>query len=355
MEYSCQPGSGHADHRDARGVLGVRSRRRTRAADPGRQCVHAHRAARQPCRHSIDPAWSWGDPTFTVDGVPAPSGRSRTRVRGPDAAGRRPEPNVGIVVTNTVNRAFGSFTVAKSSDPPTGSIVQPGGVHQLFGHCRVDRALCRSTTSSSATICPGSCQRNDRRWLDRRARRDRRSGRRRSAGARVDGRNVGPRDVAHAHVPGPGQRRCTGVTIGNVVSATADVPPTTCPPGARKRPSMFHEPSDRAGSSGRSRRGQDRRPNSHSGRPGEHRTDPPHLHGHGHQPRGRYCRGRHDQRHAPARRHAVSATPTQGSCQIQGLTIQCALGAIAPGAAVQVTVAVNVPPTPTGGNASSTS
>ena len=49
---------------------------------------------------------------------------------------------------------------------------------------------------------------------------------------------------------------------------------------------------------------------------------------------------------------AVSATPTQGTCQIQGLTIQCALGAIAPGAAVQVTVAVNVPPTQPAGRSS---
>ena len=47
----------------------------------------------------------------------------------------------------------------------------------------------------------------------------------------------------------------------------------------------------------------------------------------------------------PAGVVAVSATPTQGTCQIQGLTIQCSMGTIAPGASAQVAVAVNIPQT----------
>ena len=80
------------------------------------------------CRPCGDAAWSWLDPTFTVDGLPvAETGRSLA-FDIPTPQEDEPEPNVAIVVTNAVERTFGAFTVAKTSDPPSGTVVDPGSV-----------------------------------------------------------------------------------------------------------------------------------------------------------------------------------------------------------------------------------
>jgi uncharacterized repeat protein (TIGR01451 family) len=80
----------------------------------------------------IDGAWSWADPTFTVNGVaPVPpnevSGRTLT-FQIPPPQEDVPDPHVAVGVTNEVLRSFGTWSVAKSSDPPTGTMVSPGAL-----------------------------------------------------------------------------------------------------------------------------------------------------------------------------------------------------------------------------------
>ncbi|MDN5768466.1 MAG: DUF11 domain-containing protein, partial [Humibacillus sp.] len=77
-----------------------------------------------------DAAWAWGDPVFTIAPVPAeplaqPDAQSVAFVI-PRPQEDTPVPNVDLVATNTVTRTDGEYSVTKSSDPVSGSVVAPG-------------------------------------------------------------------------------------------------------------------------------------------------------------------------------------------------------------------------------------
>ncbi len=76
----------------------------------------------------VDDAWQWALPTFTIDGLPAEGDGSSLSFVIPTPQEDQPEPHVEIGVTNTVTRTFGAYTLAKTSDPAPGSVVQPGSV-----------------------------------------------------------------------------------------------------------------------------------------------------------------------------------------------------------------------------------
>jgi uncharacterized repeat protein (TIGR01451 family) len=125
MEYECAPGSGAPIN----GTLDVpvnlpRDVGPDAEIPTGSTCTLTEPLDAMP--GLVDGAWSWADPTFTVDGVAAPpSGRTLTFVI-PTPQENQPEPHVAVAVTNEVLRSFGSWSVAKASDPPSGTMVSPG-------------------------------------------------------------------------------------------------------------------------------------------------------------------------------------------------------------------------------------
>jgi uncharacterized repeat protein (TIGR01451 family)/LPXTG-motif cell wall-anchored protein len=74
----------------------------------------------------VDSAYQWADPTFTVDGELAPSSNRTVSFVIPSKQEDTPVPTAAIGVTNAVTQTPGSFTVAKSSDPASGTTVSPG-------------------------------------------------------------------------------------------------------------------------------------------------------------------------------------------------------------------------------------
>ncbi len=135
---------------------------------------------------------------------------------------------MAIGVTNTVNRTHGAWSVAKSSDPPSGTVVEPGSTITYTvtvnstGAVPVHDVV---VTDDLAGVLP--------------------------YGSVVEGSIVAP-DGTTAAVDAAGQRLvwtvgavpagtsltlsyqvqvrpdAVGVTIGNQITATADVPPTDC-------------------------------------------------------------------------------------------------------------------------------
>lgn len=125
MSYICEPGTGEP----IEGTLEVPATQ-TRTVGPERQipvasvCTLTEPTDGLPAL--IDSAWNWNDPTFTVDGIPAPvTGRTITFTI-PEPQEDKPEPTVAVAVTNSVTKTPGAFTVTKSSDPASGTQVQPG-------------------------------------------------------------------------------------------------------------------------------------------------------------------------------------------------------------------------------------
>jgi uncharacterized repeat protein (TIGR01451 family) len=125
MEFECQPGTGDP----ITGTLEVPPGG-TDTAGPeeeiptGSVCTLTEALEGMP--DLVDDAYSWGDPTFVADVEPVVvDGRTLTFTI-PVPQEDEPEPNVAIQVTNTVNRTSGAWTIAKSSDPATGTAVQPG-------------------------------------------------------------------------------------------------------------------------------------------------------------------------------------------------------------------------------------
>ena len=208
----------------------------------GSACVLTEPLAGMP--PLVDSAWTWADPTFMVGGLPAPvsEGRGLAFVI-PTPQEDLPEPNVGIVVTNAVNRAFGSFALEKSSDPPSDSIVAPGSVitysvtvestgevpvHDIVVSDDLSDVLANATVVAGSIVAPGGTTAT----VD--------------TGAQTLVWTVGalaPETSLTLTYQVRVNAGAKGVTIGNVVSGTADVPPTTCPPGAPVGPpcSTIHQ------------------------------------------------------------------------------------------------------------------
>ncbi|WP_243074349.1 DUF5979 domain-containing protein [Microbacterium sp. SS28] len=89
----------------------------------------------------IDDAWHWNSPQFTVEGlssepepVTAPCegttlpclGARAVVIVVPHPQENVPDPTIGMEIINTVDQTAGAFTVRKTSDPPTGSTIEPG-------------------------------------------------------------------------------------------------------------------------------------------------------------------------------------------------------------------------------------
>ena len=94
MTFSCQPGSGDADHRDDRGRPGSPARRGPGRADSRQQHLHPDRTAGHDAALR-DSAWSWDPPTFTVDGVATPGAGQVADVHHSLAAGGHPGADRG--------------------------------------------------------------------------------------------------------------------------------------------------------------------------------------------------------------------------------------------------------------------
>ena len=94
MSYICEPGTGEA----IEGTLDVPATQ-TRTVGPERQipvasvCTLTEPADGLPAL--IDSAWNWNDPTFTVDGIPAPGHRPDHHLHDSGAAGRPARANRG--------------------------------------------------------------------------------------------------------------------------------------------------------------------------------------------------------------------------------------------------------------------
>ena len=125
MTYSCQAGSGAP----ITGTLEVPAAA-TRRVGPSQEipiesvCTVTEPADTLPAL--IDPAWSWANPAFTLDGKPATTTDRSVTFTIPTPQEDTPSPNVAVAVTNTVNSSSGSYTLTKSSDPPSGTVVKPG-------------------------------------------------------------------------------------------------------------------------------------------------------------------------------------------------------------------------------------
>ncbi|MEU1970280.1 DUF5979 domain-containing protein [Microbacterium sp. NPDC019599] len=89
----------------------------------------------------IDEAWHWNSPQFTVEGLssePEPVtvpcdgttlpclGARAVVIAVPFPQEDIPDPTLGMEIINTVGQTAGAFEVHKTSDPPTGSSVEPG-------------------------------------------------------------------------------------------------------------------------------------------------------------------------------------------------------------------------------------
>jgi len=145
MTWECVPGTGDAlggdfsIHEGERIVVGP-------DADPpvnipvGSLCTLTEPLSTMP--DLVDAAWSWGSPGFTVEGLasaPEPVtepcddagtlpclGARSLQIVMPHPQEDVPDPTIGLQIVNPVARTAGAFAVHKTSDPPTGSTVQPG-------------------------------------------------------------------------------------------------------------------------------------------------------------------------------------------------------------------------------------
>ena len=125
MSYSCQPGSGPAISGDIEVDLGV-----VREVGPAQEipvnstCVLTEPLDTMPPLR--DKSWNWDAPAFTVDGVPTPGVNRSLRFVIPFVQEDFPEPVVAIGVRNNVTKTDGAWSVSKTSDPPSGTVVSPG-------------------------------------------------------------------------------------------------------------------------------------------------------------------------------------------------------------------------------------
>ncbi|MFC6354745.1 DUF5979 domain-containing protein [Luethyella okanaganae] len=80
---------------------------------------------RLPMPTPIDDAFSWTGLAYTVNNASEVSSSGRTVSFTIPISGNAPAA-VQVVASNTLTRSFGAFDIVKSSDPVSGSVVQPG-------------------------------------------------------------------------------------------------------------------------------------------------------------------------------------------------------------------------------------
>ena len=127
MNWVCVDASGNQYEGQLEVSLGVtRSVGQAEQIPTGSACTLDEPLADMPAL--IDDAWQWLDPVFTLDGLPAVGNGRQLAFTIPTPQEDMPQPNVAVGVLNTVSRTPGAFTLAKTSDPPSGTVVQPGSV-----------------------------------------------------------------------------------------------------------------------------------------------------------------------------------------------------------------------------------
>ena len=182
-----------------------------------------------------DDAWSWDAPTFTVDGVPTPGTDRSLTFTIPSPQEDIPVPLVAIGVTNNVTKTGGAWSVTKTSDPPSGTEVQPGStitytltldstgtvpVHDivvtddLTGVLPFATVVDGSIAPPSGTTAALDVAARTLTW---------------TVGAVPGGTSLA---LTFQVTVNPG---AAGVNIGNIVTAAGDTPPATCatPPADR--------------------------------------------------------------------------------------------------------------------------
>jgi fimbrial isopeptide formation D2 family protein len=255
MSYSCQPGVGEAIAGDIELAAGQTI---TVGPDP-EDDIELQIPVNSVCTLTepldtmpplVDSAVSWGEPQFAVLGpiptagpvteecVTPPDGepqmtpclgfaaRSVTVTIPPRQEDYPDPPSVGLQITNPVLQSFGAYTVAKSSDPASGSVVAPGEtvtysvtvnstgdvpVHDVVVTDDLSTVLpyaaIGTITAPDGTTASVNADAAQLVW---------------TVGTVPNGES--PTLTYQATV----NSGATGVTIRNLVTSTGDVPPSTC-------------------------------------------------------------------------------------------------------------------------------
>lgn len=264
MTYTCQPGvgapiTGNVDIADGQRItVGPDATDDIRLELPVNSvCTLTEPGPDSPPMPPLkDSAWTWGEPRFDVQGdipsagavteacvTPPPGDPQVTPCLGfparsvtvtiPGQQEDFPEPpNVGLLITNPVVKEDGAYTVSKSSDPPSGSVVAPGDtitysvtvdstgdvpVHDVVVTDDLSQVLPYATigTISAPDGTSAAVTGSNLVW---------------TVGPLPDeGQDDPPSSLTLTYraTVNPG---ATGVTIKNLVTATGDVPPESCDP-----------------------------------------------------------------------------------------------------------------------------
>ncbi|HEY5114771.1 MAG TPA: DUF5979 domain-containing protein, partial [Nakamurella sp.] len=229
MTYSCQPGSGAPITGTIDIVPGaLRDVGQAEQIPVNSTCTLTEPLDTMPSLR--DDAWSWDPPTFTVDGVAMPGQDRSLTFTIPSPQEDFPEPIVAIGVSNNVIKAEGAWSVTKSSDPPSGTEVQPGStitytltldstgtvpVHDivvtddLTGVLPFATVVDGSIAPPSGTTAALDVAARTLTW---------------TVGAVPGGSSLA---LSFQVTVNPG---AAGVIVGNIVTATGDIPPITCAP-----------------------------------------------------------------------------------------------------------------------------
>jgi uncharacterized repeat protein (TIGR01451 family) len=125
MAFSCQPGTGDPISGEIEVVAAqVLTIGPAEELPVGSVCTLSELADGQPDLR--DSAWTWNEPTFTVDGLPVTATDRTITFTIPEPTEDFPSPTVAVGVGNDVAFQPGAFTVTKSADPASGTQVQPG-------------------------------------------------------------------------------------------------------------------------------------------------------------------------------------------------------------------------------------
>ena len=229
MTFSCQPGSGDPITGTINVVPGVISDVGETAQIPiNSTCILTEPLDTMP--HLRDSAWSWDPPTFTVDSVATPGEDRSLTFTIPSPQENVPVPMVAVGVTNNVTTTEGAWSVTKTSDPPSGTVVLPGStitytltldstgtvpVHDIVVTDDLTGVLPVATVVDGSIAAPPGT----------------------TAALDVAARTLTWTVPA---VPGGTSLALTfqvtvnpgaaGASVGNTVIATGDIPPTTCAP-----------------------------------------------------------------------------------------------------------------------------
>ncbi|MET0865504.1 MAG: DUF5979 domain-containing protein, partial [Nakamurella sp.] len=236
FSYVCQPGSGDPISAELTVTVAVRGTvGQDRQIPIGSVCTVTEPVDGLP--ELRDSAWSWDNPAFTIDGVPATpvDGDPRSvEFTIPEAQEDEPEPVVDVDVANNVTKTAGVYTVSKSSDPASGETVQPGDtidytltVTSPAGSVPVHDVVVTDDLAEVlpfATIVDGSIAPPDGTSADVDAAAQQLVWTVGTLPANTTGEDR-ILELTYQVIVNPG---AAGITVRNQITSTADVPPTQC-------------------------------------------------------------------------------------------------------------------------------